>query len=158
MTTVASQRGTAKPIFSDSCVVGVKVYGSRPNMLSVMRKSIKDVRMRAHLWPPTFRGKRSCCVNRLINQFCSVSKRLFIHRTCGAGSRIQGSVRARAIRGIPSNEGLINWSKKLSVMVRIRALFWIFPCFEGRVRLGKCGLKLLEGGQLGKLVRRKSGW
>lgn len=47
--TVANQRGRARPMFSDSCVVGVKVYGSRPNMLSVMRNSIRDVRIRAHL-------------------------------------------------------------------------------------------------------------
>ncbi len=28
-----------------------------------------------------------------------------------------------AIRGIPKYEGLMNWSKKLSVMIRFRALF-----------------------------------
>lgn len=38
--------------------------------------------------------------------------------------------------------GLINWSKKLSVMVRIRILFEVFLCFEGLVRLGKNGRKL----------------
>lgn len=58
--TVASQRGTASPIFSESCVVGVKVYGRRPSMLIERRKTIRDVRIRAHVWPPGFRGKRSC--------------------------------------------------------------------------------------------------
>ena len=66
--TVANQRGTARPMLRDSCVVGVNVYGSSPSMLRVIRKSISDVRIRAHLWPPGFRGRRSCCVNRLINQ------------------------------------------------------------------------------------------
>jgi len=37
-------------------------------MLRVIRNSIRDVRIRAHLWPPGFRGSKSCWVNRLINQ------------------------------------------------------------------------------------------
>ena len=47
--TVASQRGTASPIFKESCVVGVKVYGRRPNMFSVIRKIISEVKSVAHL-------------------------------------------------------------------------------------------------------------
>lgn len=143
---MASQRGTARPMFKDSCVVGVKVYGRRPSIFNVIRNNIKDVRMRAHLCPPGFKGRRSCCVNRLMNQLCRVISRLFNHREEGVGKRIQGKLRARAIRGIPKNEGLINWSKKLNVMVRFRVLFWVFRCFEGWVRWGKCGLKLLGVG------------
>lgn len=67
-------------------------------------------------------------------------------------------MRARAIKGTPRNEGLINWSKKLSVMVRIRVLFWIFRCSEKWVRLGKCELKLLGEERLGKLVRKRLEW
>lgn len=52
----------------DSCVVGVKVYGRRPSIFRVIRKIIKEVRRVAHLWPPRFKGKRSCWVKRLINQ------------------------------------------------------------------------------------------
>lgn len=37
-------------------------------MLIVIRKSIKDVSRTAHLCPPGLIGRRSCCVNRLINQ------------------------------------------------------------------------------------------
>jgi len=47
--TVASQRGTAKAILRDSWVVGVKVYGRRPSIFREIRKSIKEVRIRAHL-------------------------------------------------------------------------------------------------------------
>lgn len=54
--TVASQSGTARPMFKDSCVVGVKVYGRRPSMLIVIRNTIKEVSISAHLCPPTFRG------------------------------------------------------------------------------------------------------
>lgn len=57
--TVASQSGTANPIFSDSCVVGVKVYGNRPSILMVIRKIINDTRRSAHLCPPMFRGSIS---------------------------------------------------------------------------------------------------
>ena len=66
--TVANQSGTAKPMLRDSCVVGVKVYGRSPSMLRVIRNSIKDAKIRAHLCPPGFRGRSSCWVNRLINQ------------------------------------------------------------------------------------------
>ena len=85
MITVASQRGTASPMLRDSCVVGVKVYGRSPSMFRVIRNSIREVKIRAHLWPPRFRGRRSCWVKRLMNQFCSVRRRLFNHRAVGVG-------------------------------------------------------------------------
>lgn len=47
--TVASQRGVASPKFSESCVVGVKVYGRRPSMFIVIKKIIREVRRAAHL-------------------------------------------------------------------------------------------------------------
>lgn len=58
--TVANQNGTARPMLRESCVVGVKVYGSRPSILSDNKKIIKDVRRRAHLCPPGLRGSSSC--------------------------------------------------------------------------------------------------
>lgn len=58
-----------------------------------------------------------------MNQLCRVSSRLFSHRVVGLGKSAHGSVNARAIRGIPRKTGLINWSKKLSVMVRFRSQF-----------------------------------
>ena len=83
--TVASQNGTASPIFNESCVVGVKVYGRRPSRFSDKRKTINDVRIRAHLCPPGLRGRSSCCVKRLINQLWRVMRRLFSHRFDGEG-------------------------------------------------------------------------
>lgn len=68
MITVASQRGTARPMLSESCVVGVNVYGNRPSILSVIKKIIKEVSKVAHLCPPKFNGRRSCWVKRLMNQ------------------------------------------------------------------------------------------
>ena len=68
MMTVANQRGTARPMFRDSCVVGVNVYGRRPNMFSVIRKSIREVKRAAHLWPPRLMGRSNCWVKRFINQ------------------------------------------------------------------------------------------
>ena len=118
--TVASHSGTASPIFRESCVVGVKVYGRRPNIFRVIRNSIKEVSITAHLWPPRFKGRRSCWVNRLINHPCSVIRRLFSHRAEGVGKRIHGRVSATAMSGMPRYVGLINWSKKLSVMVSFR--------------------------------------
>lgn len=140
MITVASQRGTARPMFSDSWVVGVKVYGRRPSMLRVMRNSINDIKIRAHLWPPKLIGMRSWFVNRLINQLWRVKSRLVIQRVVGVGNKSQGSRRARATKGIPRRTGLMNWSKKLSVMVSFRILFLVFLCFGWWAHLGMCGL------------------
>ena len=77
--TVASQRGTASPRFKDSWVVGVNVYGRRPNMFSEMRRIIREAKSAAHLWPPGFRGRSSCWVKRLRNHPWRVSSRLFSH-------------------------------------------------------------------------------
>lgn len=118
--TVASHNGTARPILSESCVVGVNVYGSSPSMFRVIRNSIREVSRAAHLWPPRLSGKRSCWVNRLMNHPWRVIRRLFSHRAEGVGKRIHGRVNATAISGIPKYVGLINWSKKLSVMVSFR--------------------------------------
>ena len=108
MITVASQRGTAKPRLSDSCVVGVNVYGRRPSKLRVKRNTINEVRRRAHLWAPTFKGRSSCWVNRAIDQFWTVSSRLLCHRPQGVGYKTQGRLRAIATRGIPRYVGLAN--------------------------------------------------
>lgn len=59
------------------------------------------------------------------------------------GKSSHGRVRARPIRGIPRKRGLINWSKKLSIMVSFRSLFGVSLCFERWVRLEKCELELL---------------
>lgn len=67
----------------------------------MMRKITREVRIAAHLWPPLFKGRRSCWVNRLINQPCRVRRRLFSQRADGLGYKDQGRVRARAIRGMP---------------------------------------------------------
>lgn len=120
MMTVISQSGTARAMFKESCVVGVNVYGRSPSMLMEIRNTINDVNIRAHLCPPMFSGRRSCCVNRLMNQPCRVRRRLFIQREVGAGKRVHGRRRAMAINGMPKSVGLRNWSKKLSVMVRFR--------------------------------------
>lgn len=56
MSTVASQRGTAMPIFIESCVVGVNVYGRSPSVLRKIINIIKDTRSMAHLCPAGFSG------------------------------------------------------------------------------------------------------
>lgn len=106
----------------DSCVVGVKVYGRRPNMFRDIKNNIKDANIRAHLCPGRFTGRKSSRVSRPINQFWRVSIRLFSHRVVGVGKSSQGRVRAKAIKGMPRHTGLMNWSKKLSVMVSFRVL------------------------------------
>lgn len=123
--TVASQRGTANPMFSDSCVVGVNVYGSNPSILMVIKNSIKEANSSAHLWPPIFSGSISWLVNRLMNHPWRVIRRLLIHRDEGEGSSTHGRAIAIAISGIPRYEGVANWSKKLIAMVSLRVRFCV---------------------------------
>lgn len=47
--TVANHRGTANAMLRESCVVGVKVYGRRPSVFRVTRKSMRAVNKAAHL-------------------------------------------------------------------------------------------------------------
>lgn len=68
-------------------------------------------------------------MKRLINQVCKVSRRLFSHRLVGVGKISQGVIIAKVIRGIPSSEGLKNWSKKFRLMVSFRGLVEIFGYF-----------------------------
>lgn len=98
------------------------MYGSRPKILITNKNDIKDAKITAHLCAPIFRGVRSCRVNWHINQFCSVEARLSNQRADGVGRRTQGRVNARAIRGMPINAGLINWSKRFSAMVNFKGL------------------------------------
>lgn len=77
MMIVANQSGTARPIFRESWVVGVNVYGRSPSIFNVRIKIIREARIIAHLCPPGFRGVSSCCVKVLINQFWMEISRLF---------------------------------------------------------------------------------
>uniref|UniRef100_A0A8B9RV89 Uncharacterized protein n=1 Tax=Accipiter nisus TaxID=211598 RepID=A0A8B9RV89_9AVES len=84
------------------------------------RSIIRDVRIKAHLCPPLFRGSISCFVVRWINHSWRVESRLVIHRVVGKGRRRVGNIIASIMRGMPRSCGLINWSKKLRFMVSFR--------------------------------------
>lgn len=156
--TVASHKGTASPKFKDSWVVGVKVYGRRPSIFKKIKNTINEVRIKAHLWPPIFKGVKSCDVNWLIDQFCVVKSRLLNHRRAGVGNSNHGRRKAKYMRGMPSRVGLINWSKKLIIMVRIRGIFLAFECFEMWAHLGINGLMFLELQLLEGRTRRRLKW
>lgn len=49
-----------------------------------------------------------------------MERRLVIHRLSGDGSSRAGNSSEIKIRGIPRRHGLVNWSKKLRFMVRLR--------------------------------------
>lgn len=91
-------------------------------MFMVIRKSIKEIRRRAHLCPPTLTGSRSCLIKVLENQFWKVSRRLFKRRLQGVGYKIQGRAMASIIKGTPNSSGLINWSKRLVIMISFSCL------------------------------------
>lgn len=87
------------------------------------RNIIREVKIRAHLCPLLFSGVISCFVIRLISHSCRVDSRLVIHRLFSDGKRRAGNVIEIKIRGIPSREGLENWSKKLRFMVRFKGMW-----------------------------------
>lgn len=98
---MASHSGTANPIFMDSWVVGVNVYGRIPSRFRVIRKISRDANRSAHLCPGLLIGRNNWCVNCWINHACRVSRRLFEHRFLGVGNKIHGRVSARTTSGIP---------------------------------------------------------
>lgn len=116
--TVASQSGTASPKLIDNWVVGVNVYGNRPSRFMLSRKAIREVKRKAHLWAGIFRGRRSCLVNEVKNQFWEVIRRLLTHLAEGAGNSSQGVSIARKIRGMPREVVEANWLNKSIIMVR----------------------------------------
>uniref|UniRef100_A0A8C9KU92 Uncharacterized protein n=2 Tax=Serinus canaria TaxID=9135 RepID=A0A8C9KU92_SERCA len=102
---------------------------------------IRDVRIRAHLCPFLSKGIISCFVTRLINHSWRVESRLVIQRLSSEGIRRAGNVIEIRMSGIPSRDGLENWSKKLRFMVRFRG--WCVGAVGG----------LLDGGFIDTNVR-----
>lgn len=75
-----------------------------------------------------------------MNQLWKVNIRLFNQREVGVGKRTQGRTREMASKGIPICQGLINWSKRLKVMVRVSFLVGQSGEFGRFVHLGRCVL------------------
>lgn len=101
MRRVANHSGNARAMFIDSWVVGVNVYGRSPRRLIVRSIIIRDVSIRAHLWPLLFSGIISCFVISCRSQDWMVDRRLLIHRLSGDGSSRAGNSSDSVIRGIP---------------------------------------------------------
>lgn len=133
---VANHNGTASPRLRESWVVGVNVYGRRPNRFIEIKNIIKEDSRRAQLCPLTPIGSISCLVNIPKSQFCVVDRRLVNQWLVVLGKSNHGSVRAKPISGTPSIVGLINWSKKLKFMVNFRVVFFLFLCFVVLVHFG----------------------
>lgn len=74
-----------------------------------------------------------------------VISRLLIHRDGGVGNRTQGSAIAIAISGIPKKDGLANWSKKLAIMVNLKAQFCVLLHLLGPAHWVKYDLRLWLG-------------
>lgn len=64
-----------------------------------------------------------------MNHVCRVNRRLFNHRLGGVGKISDGNIIAKAMSGIPSSEGLRNWSKKFRLMVSFRGSVQLFEYF-----------------------------
>lgn len=131
--TVASHSGTAIPMFIDSCVVGVKVYGSSPSIFNDSKKIMRDSRIVAHLCPGLLIGVKSCFVNNKKAQVWMVIMRLGVSRLVEVKNKSEGRTMANTISGTPRIWGLRNWSKKFKFMVSFMGLYGVLP---GLVLLG----------------------
>lgn len=122
---MANHNGTASPIFIESCVVGVKVYGRRPSMFSDSKNNIRDSKIAAHLWPGLLSGDSNCFVNINTAHVCRVVIRLVTRRFVVVKINSGGKIIASKISGTPKICGLKNWSKKFRFMVRFMGLFGV---------------------------------
>lgn len=101
MSTVANHRGMARPMFIDSCVVGVNVYGRSPIIFNEAKKSISVNSIRAHLCPGLLNGKKSCFVINKMVHVCIAASRFGMRRVVLVIISREGSNIARIISGIP---------------------------------------------------------
>lgn len=122
--TVASHIGMASPMFMDSCVVGVNVYGRSPSRFVVKSMAISDVKIIDHWWLVLLSGSISCFVNKLIVHSWRVDVRFFSHRLFIVGKMADDISRARMTNGIPRICGLMNWLNNVGLMVRFMGLYF----------------------------------
>lgn len=120
MRTVANHRGMAKARLIESWVVGVKVYGKRPRRFMLRRKTIRDDRRKAHLWPGVLRGKKICFVKALRNHVWNRVGRLVASIFDGVVTISHGVKMAIVMRGILNRVGEANWSNRLFIMFSVR--------------------------------------
>lgn len=120
MMTVPAHRGTAIPIFIESCVVGVNECGSIPRRLVEAMNRISETSRRDQVCPLELCVIISCFDANLVNHCWIEIVRLLISRV-GAGNKIVGNMMIRVMMGMPSITGVIKEVNR----------FWFMQCFRG---------------------------
>lgn len=119
--TVASHSGMAMPIFMESCVVGVKEYGSRPRRLVDAMKRIRDISIRAQVRPRVLCIDNICFVICRISQICSVWMRLGSQRF-GVDKMIHGKIMIIGNVVIPMIVGVMNGANRFSFIFYLKVV------------------------------------
>lgn len=128
-TTVAAQSGMAIPRFIDSCVVGVKEWGSRPSRLVDPMNMIREINIRDQARPLLLWISIICFRTSLINHCWNVAKRLLVSRL-GDGKKMLGNRIMRVTIGRPASVGVAKEANKFSFIFFLKVSL-VFCILEG---------------------------
>lgn len=117
--TAPAHRGIAIPRFVDSCVVGVKEWGRRPNKFVDPINKINDRSISVHDWPFVLWISIICLEIDLTNHCWRVLIRLLINRE-GDGKNKVGNIIIRINTGMPKNIGVMNEVNKFSFILFLK--------------------------------------
>ena len=111
--TVPAQRGIAMPRFIDSWVVGVNEWGNSPIRFVDPINIIKDISIRAQVWPFLLWIDIICFVVRWTSHFCIATKRLLTSRV-DDGKKMLGNAIMITTIGNPINVGVMKEANRFS--------------------------------------------
>lgn len=116
VSTVPSHIGNARAKFTDRWEVGVKVYGSRPIMLSVVSRKNMDTSTMAQFCPAGGIIDVKCCAAFLYAHFIKAVVRSVYSRFDVSGDSSIGNSIVISAMLIPSARGRVNWSNRFAII------------------------------------------
>lgn len=119
--TVPAQRGIAIPRFIDNWVVGVNEWGNSPIRFVDPINIIKDINIRAQVWPFLLWIAIICLVVRRTSHFCIATKRLLIRRV-DDGKKILGNAIIMTTIGNPISVGVMKEANRFSFIWFLKEL------------------------------------
>jgi hypothetical protein len=119
--TVPAHRGIAMPRFIDNWVVGVKECGSRPSRFVDPINRMRDISIRAHVWPLWLWIESICLDVRWTSHCWIATSRLVISRLV-EGNIIVGNIIIRMTIGRPIIVGVMKEANRFSFIWFLRGL------------------------------------
>lgn len=119
--TVPAHRGIAMPRFIDSCVVGVKECGNRPSRFVEPINRMRDISIRAHVWPLRL-WMESICLDVRYTSHCWIATSRLLMRRLVDGNIIVGNIIIRITIGSPIIVGVMKEENRFSFIWFLREL------------------------------------